>query len=566
METFKIENLTFTYPEQGEPVLTDLDLSIHQGEFIILFGETGSGKSTLLQMLKPELTPHGDRKGSVKYKGKNIDKIDDQVTASEIGFVMQDPETQIVTDKVWHELAFGLENLGEPTSVIRRRVGEIANFFGIHNWFRKKTTDLSGGQKQLLNLAAIMVMQPEVLILDEPTSQLDPIAATNFINMLEKLNQDLGLTIIIVEHRLEEVLPLANHVVLLENGHVLLKDRPEQIGNRLYNINEAHPLFYALPTAMKVYHGLGEKGASPLTVREGRRFLSNYYKADFKEIPKFNEQRNLNEEVVIELKNTWFRYEKDLPDILAEVNIKIHRGEIFSVLGGNASGKTTLLNVISGQNKVYRGSVFINGKNIKRYKGKELYSHNLAVLPQDPQTVFLKSTLHEDYKEIAKTLNYGKQKTEQLIEEVSEKLSLAHLLNKHPYDLSGGEQQKAALGKILLLQPKIILLDEPTKGIDAFAKQMLLTILKDLKSQGLTLVIVTHDVEFAALVSDRVGLYFDRDMISIDTPVEFFSSNSFYTTAASRMSRHLFKKSITYKDVIAASQSSKEIGYDKAME
>lgn len=566
MEIFKIENLTFTYPEQSEAVLTDLHLTIDEGDFVVLFGETGSGKSTLLNILKPELTPHGHQTGSVQYKGKSINEIDERVTASEIGYVTQNPETQIVTDKVWHELAFGLENLGVPTQVIRRRVGEIANFFGIHNWFHKKTTDLSGGQKQLLNLASIMVMEPEVLILDEPTSQLDPIAARNFITILNKLNEDLGLTIIIVEHRLEEVLPLANDVALLENKQIAMKDQPKNIGDRLLKMNKAHPLIHALPTAMKIYHGLGKRGESPLTVREGRQFLNDYTKKNMIESDDTFIDNRLNEDIVIELKNAWFRYERDLPDILAGVNIKVKRREIFSVLGGNASGKTTLLNVISGQNKLYRGSVSINGKNVKRYRGRELYLHHLAVLPQDPQTVFLKSTVHEDYKEMAKVLQYDETKTEQLITDITEKLSISHLLHKHPYDLSGGEQQKAALGKILLLQPKIILLDEPTKGIDAFAKQTLLTILKDLQNQGLTMVIVTHDVEFAALISDRVGLYFDGDMISIDTPVNFFSSNRFYTTTASRMSRHLIENAITYEDVITACKQSKELDYEKAVE
>src|SRR5690625_2556128 len=267
MEILKVKNLTFTYPEQGEAVLDSLNLSVQQGELVVLFGETGTGKSTLLKLLKPDLAPHGDKTGTIYYKGEKIEQLSERSMASNLGFVMQNPEQQIVTDKVWHELAFGLENLGEDSTIIRRRVGETANCFGIHNWFHKKTTDLSGGHKQLLNLASIMVMEPEVLILDEPTSQLDPIAATNFINILEKLNRDLGLTIIIVEHRLEEVLPLADKVILLEKGHVLFTDQPRKIGERLHQIDNEHPMLFALPTAMKVFHQLNGSGDSPLTVR-----------------------------------------------------------------------------------------------------------------------------------------------------------------------------------------------------------------------------------------------------------------------------------------------------------
>ena len=557
MEILKIENVTFTYPEQENPVLNSIDLSIKAGEFVVLFGESGSGKTTLLKLLKREITPHGKRTGTIYFKGKVIEELDDRTATSEIGYVMQNPEIQMVTDKVWHELAFGLENIGTPTQVIRRRVGEIANYFGIHTWFRERTTNLSGGQKQLVNLASIMVADPKVLILDEPTSQLDPIAATNFIETLKKLNQDLGMTIIVAEHRLEDVLPLADQVIMLEKGNLLFTDQPRRIGERLLSLDVEHPLFFALPTAMKIFHRLHGAGKVPITVKEGKDFLSDH----FSHIPKTLDSLKIDQhqEPIIELKNVWFRYERELPDIVAGVNLTIHKGEILSILGGNGSGKTTLLQVIAGQNRAYRGNVVINGKKVQKYKGKELYQHHLAVLPQDPQTVFLKGTVREDYKEIAKVLRYSEEKMEQLTIHVAEKLSITHLLDKHPYDLSGGEQQKAALGKVLLLQPKILLLDEPTKGIDAFAKKTLQSIIKDLQSEGLTLILVTHDIEFAAATSDRVGLFFDRELISVDTPTEFFSNNNYYTTVASRMSRHLCKHTITDEEIIEVCQQYKEV-------
>lgn len=529
------------------PVLNGINLDIKQGEFVVLFGESGSGKTTLLKLLKKELAPHGERSGTITYEKSLINELTDRVSASEIGYVMQNPESQIITDKVWHELSFGLENLGIKTSVIRRRVGEIANFFGIQTLFRKNTTDLSGGQKQLLNLASIMVMQPKVLILDEPTSQLDPIAATDFINTLKMLNEELGLTIILVEHRLEEVLPFADRVILLEDGKLLLENKPEIIGQELMQLSKKHRMFLALPTSIQVYHALGFADASPITIREGRMFLENHYQPVETDLI---EEYELNNEIVIELKEAWFRYERDLPDVLENVSLKIYQNEIISILGGNGSGKTTLLNVMSGTSRAYRGKVNINGKSIKKYKGSELYRHNLAVLPQDPQTIFIKSTLRDDYTEIMKVLDYSKIKMEKEIKEVSAKVDITHLLDYHPYDLSGGEQQKAALAKILLLKPKILLLDEPTKGIDAFSKEVLTKIIKELQNEGLTIILVTHDIEFAANVSDRVGLFFDKEMISLDTPVRFFSENNFYTTAASRMSRHMFDYTITKDKII----------------
>lgn len=567
MEIFTIENLRFTYPEQEGMVLDTINLSIKQGDFTIVFGESGSGKTTLLKMLKRELTPHGKVEGTVYYKGSDLTDLDNRTAASEIGYVMQNPETQIVTDKVWHELAFGLENLGMDSDTIRRRVGEIANFFGIHSWFRKKTTELSGGQKQLLNLASIMVMQPEVLILDEPTSQLDPIAAMNFIQTLEKINRDLGLTIIIVEHRLEEVMPLADKVILLEDGKVLLTGAAKEVGEQLRRVQENHPMLLALPTAAKVYYGLNYRGEGPLTVREGRQFITENLPVQLDRVEQSEETEEVTGSIAIELKNIWFRYEKDLPDIVAGANVKIRQGEIISILGGNGSGKTTLLNIMAGQLHPYRGTVLLDGKKLQKYKGKELYKRNIAVLPQDPKTVFLKSTVYEDYEEIAKAVDYTKEELKKRVDEVITKLDITHLLEKNPFDLSGGEQQKVALGKVLLLQPKILFLDEPTKGIDAFSKQNLLRMIKELQSQGLTIIIVTHDIEFAALVSDRTGLFFDCDLISIDTPVEFFSSNNYYTTAASRMARHLFPNAITYYDVIMACNKLKENHlYEKAID
>lgn len=563
MEICKIENLTFTYPEQTEPVLESIDLSVTEGEFVVLFGESGSGKTTLLKMLKQQFTPHGDVSGTVQYMNEPLDQLDERTAASDIGFVMQNPETQIVTDKVWHELAFGLENLGFATSMIRKRVGEIANYFGIHTWFHDQTADLSGGQKQLVNVASIMAMQPNILILDEPTSQLDPIAASNFIHMLEKLNRDLGLTIILAEHRLEEVLGIADKVVLLEKGHIVCTDEPRHIGARLEELSDNHRMFPALPTAMRVFHGLGGRGESPLTVREGKTFLDKHIASPLVHpTSETGDKRRGETEAVLEAEQVWFRYERDLPDILADVTIRIQKGEIFSILGGNGSGKSTLMNVLSGQNRAYRGKVLVNGQKIQKYKKKELYRHNIAVLPQDPITVFIKNTVRADYEEIANVFYDSKADIERAITDVAITLSITHLLDKHPYDVSGGEMQKIALGKILLLEPNILLLDEPTKGMDIFSKQALSALFKTLQQEGRTIIVITHDIEFAAMISDRVGLFFDRTLISVDTPTTFFSENNYYTTAASRMSRHVLENAITCDDILTTYHASQGSVYD----
>ena len=547
MALLQIENLTFRYPQAEESVLDGVSFFLEEGEFAVLCGASGCGKTTLLRLLKRELSPHGERGGALFYNGRAMEELDDRTAAGEIGFVMQNPESQAVTDKVWHELSFGLESLGEDPAVIRRRVAEMASYFGIQEWFRKDTAALSGGQKQLLNLASVMAMQPRLLLLDEPTSQLDPIAASEFIRTLQKLNRELGLTILLVEHRLEEIFPAADRVLVMEKGRLLLNAPPAAVGPGLRELRPEHPLLEGLPAAVRLYQMLEAEGPCPLTVRDGRRFLSERYGNGIKELPR--EPDTPREETVLEAKGVWFRYEKDLPDVLRGVSLRVHRGEAYCLLGGNGTGKTTTLQVLAGLDRPYRGKVLVGGKKIAEYKNGSLYRKNLALLPQNPQDVFIKKTVREDYAELGPVMGYSKQELRERIDRVAEQVGIVHLLDRHPYDLSGGEQQKAALAKMLLLQPAILLMDEPTKGIDAGAKRNLAGILEGLKAQGITLLIVTHDVEFAARTADRCALFFDGEIVSEDTPSLFFSGNSFYTTAANRLSRHRYRGAVTCEEV-----------------
>lgn len=551
MEIIKVDNLTFTYPNETKKALNKVSFSIEEGEFCLVFGRSGCGKTTLFRQLKRELAPHGEKCGNIYYRGKLQEELSEREGVSKIGFVLQNPESQIVMDKVWHELAFGLENMGVSQRVIRSRVGEMANFFGIHPWFHKKTGELSGGQKQLLNLASVLLMQPELIILDEPTSQLDPIAAADFLSMLKKLNRELGITILISEHRLEEVFPMADKVMIMEEGELLLEDSPRRAGVRLKEIHQSEELVRGLPSAMRIFHSFAAENACPVTVREGRAYLQKHFHQNVAVVPRGNVQEVFEKkEPVISLKNVWFRYKKELPDVLSGTELKVYKGEIVSILGGNASGKTTLLSVIAGAGKAYRGTICIQGKKLKEYKNGSLYRNNLVLLPQDPKTVFVKQTVGEDYDEIRKVMAENKETFGKKVGDVTELLGISHLLNKHPYDLSGGEQQKCALGKMLLLEPKVLLLDEPTKGIDAASKYHLGELLRKLAKSGVTILMVTHDVEFAAEVSDRCGLFFDGKLSSLDTPVQFFKGNTFYTTAANRLSKGIYEDAITCEDVI----------------
>lgn len=545
MAFIHIENLSFSYPNEKEKVLNDISLKIEEGEFILVCGNTGCGKSTLLQHFKKDLAPHGVKSGDIFYKGQRIDSLDLRTSASEIGYVLQNPDNQIVTDKVWHELAFALENLGLPSATIRRKVAEMASFFGIEEWFRKKTSDLSGGQKQLLNLASVMVMNPKLLILDEPTSQLDPIATSEFISTLAKLNKELSLTIILVEHRLEDVFEKADKIAVLDEGNLIVFDEPRNISKKIKN----HPLLYSLPTPVRVYNEFSTEDRCPLTIREGREWLLKNFPSNEK-LSIHRKRETLKQDIVLEMKDVFFRYEKTLPDILTGLSLKIYEEEIFCILGGNGSGKTTALNLLAGVAKAHSGKVFLNGKNIDKYKSKELYHKNLALLPQNPQTTFVTDEVIKEFKEIIKAMGYDKSQAALKLDKIIDRLGLGKLLKQHPYDLSGGEQQKLALAKILLLEPKVILLDEPTKGIDAYSKLALAKILKELKNEGKTILMVSHDIEFAAQYADRCALFFDGEVVSVEQPYAFFNGNNFYTTAANKMSRNIFQNAITSEDVV----------------
>ncbi|RPJ96381.1 ATP-binding cassette domain-containing protein [Rummeliibacillus sp. TYF005] len=548
MAFIDIQKLNFSYPLAKQSVLNDIDLSIEAGEFVVICGTSGCGKSTLLKHLKREITPNGDTSGSILFEGIPLSELPERVATAGIGFVMQNPENQIVTDKVWHELAFGLENLGFDTMTIRRKVAEMANYFGIQSWFRKSTMELSGGQKQILNLAAIMAMQPNLLILDEPTSQLDPIAAREFISTIHKLNVDFGLTIILVEHRLEEVYPIADRVVIMDSGRIICNGTPRVVAQELQEISNVHPMLLGLPTPIRVHHALNSQSEVPLTIREGRQWLSK----NFKENSTENNSKSvaIDKKPVLEVNDTWFRYEKDGNDILRGFSINVYPGEVMSILGGNGAGKTTALGVMSGLHTPYRGKVKVFDKPIRKYSNEELYHKCLAVLPQDPQTILVSKTVKLELETVVQTLKLSNEEAADEIHSIIHLLNLEYLLERHPYDLSGGEQQKVAFAKILLLHPRILLLDEPTKGLDAASKEVLADILKRLKAKDIAIVMVTHDIEFSASHSDRCALFFDGNIISIDETKTFYSGNHYYTTAAHRMSRHLFSNVITCEDVI----------------
>lgn len=517
MEVFNIENLSFTYNGSLKKALDNVNLKVNSGDFILLIGQSGCGKTTLLRMLKKEISPLGKRCGEIFFKGNKINDLDLRLSASKIGYISQDPDAQIVTDKVYSELAFGLENLGEKQSVIRCKVAEMSSCFGLGDMFERDTNSLSGGEKQILNLASVMAMNPEVILLDEPASMLDPIFACDFINVLKRLNEDFGTTIIIAEHHLSEIFPLADKVVYIENGSISAVNSPKEISKFLIG----KEIEKTLPVPVRFFNALSKnRGECPLTIKDGRKLINELNLNE----PVFNYTENSNE-VIISAKNINFRYEKHGKDILNNCNLKINKGEFYALLGENGCGKTTFLNVLSGTLKPYRGKIKCNSK--------------IGYLPQNPKNVFVKDTLEEDFKNVNNSY----------LELISD-FNLENYLKSHPYDLSGGEIQRAAICKILLTSPEIILLDEPTKGLDNFSKIKLGKFLKSLCKKGMTIVIVSHDIEFTAEFADRCGLLFNGGITCENSVREFFGNNMFYTTSASKMTKGIIDNIITFDDII----------------
>ena len=555
------EHVSFCYPRQTDNAIEDISFSIGEAEFVVLCGQSGCGKTTLLRHFKKNQIPFGTGSGKLFYRGSDLETMDDRESAARIGFVGQNPDTQLVTDKVWHELAFGLENLGVPGEQIRRRTAEIAQYFGMESWFRRPVSELSGGQKQLLNLASVVIMQPDVLLLDEPTAQLDPIGTGRFLDTLRRVNRDLGTAVLLSEQRLEEVVPMADRVLIMHQGHLVADSVPEQCAAKLeaYEMdhNEALPIASAMPVAVRVWkacHYRDEAG-SPVSIRQGKSWLSDRVRktgqpgdpiksAVSDRHPCHTAKRAVSETALF-VDRLCFGYQKD-QRVLEDFTMRVPKGTLYAVVGGNGSGKSTALKAIMGICKPRRGKVKAAGK--------------IRFLAQNPKSLFTELTAAEELMAMLLPENGGAGLKEadrtQRVGETLSYLELTAQREQNPMDLSGGQQQRLALGKLLLTEPDILLLDEPTKGLDGAFKEKLAELLKDLCSKGKTVVLVSHDMEFCARYADQCGLLFDGQLISEGETRAFFRENVFYTTAAQRMSRGVCGDCLLAEDIVRALQEA----------
>ncbi|WP_245864270.1 ABC transporter ATP-binding protein [Paenibacillus donghaensis] len=551
MEILKVDRLSFRYPEEDRATLDELSFTVKEGEFVVLCGPSGGGKTTLLRHLKRELAPVGTMDGSILYRGLPLAELAPETAAAEIGMVFQNPEAQIVMDTVWHELAFSMENLGLPPAVMRSRLAEICGLFGLEPLLYKPVHELSGGQKQLLNLASVLLLQPRVLLLDEPTSQLDPVAAREFIQLLHRLNEELSMTVIISEHRLEEVFPLADQVLLLSRGALQAAGGPREIVGRL-GAGQAPAQLAYLPAASRLFLGLAPQaaapppGASPLTVREGKAWLRGLPAAGAgpaaaphsAATAQPGAAARAGEAALLRCRELTFRYAKDGAEVLKKLTLSLYPGELLAIMGGNGAGKSTLLQLMAGLAKPQRGKVEL---------GRDIHTGYLA---QNPLLYFSQDTVAAELAQMAEYAGLSGEEAQREIARLLDIFQLQAVIDNHPHDISGGQQQQTALAMVLLLKPDILLLDEPTKGLDPEAKERFASTLQLLREQGVSIVLVTHDVEFAAEYASRCALLFDGAITAEGSPGDFFGSNYFYTTAVNRMVREWLPQVLTVKEAI----------------
>jgi energy-coupling factor transporter ATP-binding protein EcfA2 len=544
MAFLELQNVTFTYPQEALSALTDISISIEAGQFVVLCGPSGSGKSTLLRLLKREVSPGGKIRGAIVLDQLPLQEWPMREVAAQIGLVMQNPDNQLVVDTVEHELAFGMENFGLKRDAMRRRMAEMAGFFGLEPLLKRKTDELSGGQKQTVNLAAVLMLQPRVLLLDEPLAQLDPLAARELLGMIKRLNEEWGITVIMSEHRIDDLLLLADRVVRLEHGRVTFNGSSREYVLAAWDRQEGDwastlPSITRWALEQVPPSSTPTPEEPPLSVKETRQWLerSDRGKAALRSLYPIDRQNVLQDSAatsksLLTAQGLFYAYDKHSPAVLKGLEWQIERGDWAVLFGGNGSGKSTLLQLLAGLRLPQRGSVQWEGVPYTRMKSKDRLSA-IGYLAQNPLLHYAYDSLREDLEQAARRAGVSEPGLE--VEKMAEQFGLGKLLSRHPHDMSGGEQQLGALAITLLNKPQLLLLDEPTKGLDPLAKRKLGEHLQRIHAQGKTLLIATHDVEFAAAYATRCSLLFHGEIVADSTPEPFFQGNLFYATPLHRL-------------------------------
>lgn len=552
LSLFEIKNLTYYYPDNNLPALRNIDFALEEGEFVLVVGGSGSGKSSLARVLAGLIPDFygGCLSGKLYYKGQEVGKNERRGLCADIGMVFQDPEKQLVMTSVEAEIAFGLENLGLPQQEMFRRIAEVMSFLDLSQLRQEFTVNLSGGQKQKVALASVLAMQPRILILDEPTSQLDPISAEELLDLIERLNKELGYSVILIEQRLERCFHLADRLLVMDKGEIICAETVPEAAR--WQVAHNQPF---LPPVARFF-ALLDAAAIPLTVKEGRRELKKMLPSasiDFK--PRTFERklrhsagkkRKTQLPALIELKDIWFTYPKGR-EALRGIDLGINRGDFAVIMGRNASGKTTLLKLCAGLLKPDRGRLCIAGEDTRKFVLSDLARH-IGYLSQNPNDYLFQDTVED---ELRFTLQNFEIKDIGKIDLTLNRLGLDKVRTTNPRDLSSGERQRVALAAVLVTEPEILLLDEPTRGIDIAVKKELGLFLQDLNRQGVTVVMVTHDVEFAAEYANRIVLMFDGKIAADGTKLEIMPNSLFYSPQMARLFKGLDDSVLTVKDALA---------------
>lgn len=524
----EVRGLSFAYPGAEAPVLEGLDWRVSQGAFALLVGGTGSGKSTLLSLLKPEIAPAGTRSGELRVLGEPVADMDVRASAERVGYVFQDPENQIVCETVWHEMAFGLENLGVSRDEMRRRVAETSYFFGLEDWLHRDTDALSGGRKQLLSLAAVLALRPRVLLLDEPTSQLDPVAEKNFLHALFRVNRELGCTVVVATHQPRPMLEYATCAYRIEGGRVREVADIASLGHREELFSGEVPGWGGSRRAKNGIFSSVSGQLGSLDPREGapgaKKGLKSGKSAEFEaQIQPQDDSgapsraggrrilSKMHGESATTLSEGWFRYDRVSGWVLRGLDVTFSAGAVHAIVGGNGCGKSTMLSVLAKTAKLQRGRM-VRG------------AASAALLPQNPKALLVAETVHDELMEWASTCGYD----EDAVQERAAQLGLDGLDARHPYDLSGGQRQLLALAKLLLIGPELLLLDEPTKGLDLTSRRIIARALCEHAQAGGTVIMATHDLDFAEQAADDVAMMFDGEIACMEPPADFFADNVFY--------------------------------------
>ncbi len=509
MPIVTVSHLSFSFPQATAPTLRDICCEVEAGSLFLLLGPSGSGKTTLLRLLAAPVQPDGTKSGLICVHG----------TAS---FVPQRPEALLTCAKTPRSyLQAQLAHL--PAEVAKRRLEETIGYFDLAPWLDLPTEQLSGGQRQLLCVTGALAAGAKLLVLDEPTAQLDPIAAGALVNLLRRLCRELCLTVILSEHRTEELFPMADQVGVLCDGILVTQGAPQAVAQHLLQAQQKNHA--CMTTPVRLHAALSLPGPCSITIGQCRAALE---RGQLTPVAPAPDSPHPPKPTVLELRRVWFRYEKDRPDVLRELSFSLHEGEIFAVVGGNGVGKSTMLGVLSGALRPYSGKVLLHGKPVHK-------DSDFLLVPQDPLPALGNAPLRQHWNG-----------TEPLVRE----MGLDHLLDRSPERLSCGEIQRAAIALALRQAPQILLLDEPTRGIDPGFRDRLAKLLRRFAEQGVCMVIVSHDVEFCAEVAHRCALLFNGSLIAPGSPNEFFGGNAVYTTASNRIGRQWFPDAVTCTDLI----------------